>query len=142
MRARRRALALATAAVLGGNGMALGGQTSAHEGGDSLYRRYCAICHGDSGRGDGRLAESLRYRPSDLGLLAQRSDGKFPRDDVFKAIDGRKPVKGHGGIGGTDMPMWGDAFKNATEGFSEDAVKVKIEALVDHLEGLQVKREK
>lgn len=106
--------------------------------GASIFRAYCSSCHGKSGKGDGSLAESLRYRPSDLTLIAQRNKGTFPTDDVFKMIDGRKAVKGHGD---TDMPVWGDAFKSSRQGFSEDSVKRRIDALVEHLESIQAKKE-
>jgi mono/diheme cytochrome c family protein len=102
--------------------------------GISLYRTYCSTCHGREGQGDGPMADQLRYRPPDLTLLAQRNNGKYPADDVFRMIDGRKPLKGHGG---PDMPIWGDAFKNAREGFDEASVKDKIQAIVDYLAGIQ-----
>jgi hypothetical protein len=35
------------------------------------------------------------------------------------------------------MPIWGDAFKRSTEGYSEKAVKARIDALVEHLRALQ-----
>lgn len=53
---------------------------------------------------------------------------------VHRIIDGRDPVKGHGG---PDMPIWGDAFKNTSEGYSEDRVKERIEGLVEYLRSLQ-----
>jgi mono/diheme cytochrome c family protein len=109
-----------------------------HESGSSLYGTYCASCHGPSGKGDGPIADSLRFRPPDLTLFAQRNKGPFSREDAFRIIDGRKPVKGHGGA---DMPVWGDAFKTSRTGFSEDAVKLKLDALVDYLESIQVKKE-
>lgn len=64
--------------------------------------------------------------------------GSFSREDAFRIIDGRKPVKGHGGA---DMPVWGDAFKTSRTGFSEDAVKLKVDALVDYLESIQAKKD-
>lgn len=102
--------------------------------GISLFRTYCSTCHGREAKGDGPMADQLRYHPPDLTLLAQRNDGKYPAEDVFHMIDGRKAVKGHGG---PDMPIWGDAFKNAREGFDEQSVKDKIQAIVDYLAGVQ-----
>lgn len=104
--------------------------------GDSLFKTYCTSCHGPSAKGDGPLADHLRFRPPDLTLLAKRNGGKFAADKVERIIDGRAPLKGHGG---TDMPIWGDAFKGSSEGYSEAAVKARIKALVEFLEGLQVK---
>jgi len=104
--------------------------------GASLFKTYCASCHGKAAKGDGPLAEHLRFRPPDLTLIAKRNGGKFDADKVYSIIDGREPVKGHGG---TDMPVWGDAFKRSGEGYSEKAVKERIEALVEHLRSVQAK---
>jgi mono/diheme cytochrome c family protein len=103
--------------------------------GDALFKTYCASCHGKAAKGDGPLAESLRFRPADLTLISKRNGGKFDADKVYRIIDGRDPVKGHGG---TDMPVWGDAFKRSVEGYSEDAVKARIQALVEYLKSIQV----
>ena len=51
-----------------------------------------------------------------------------------RAIDGRGPKEIHGG---SDMPVWGDAFKRAGEGYSEAKVKERIDALVDYIATLQ-----
>jgi len=104
--------------------------------GESLFKTYCATCHGPTAKGDGPLADHLRFRPPDLTLFAKRNGGKFAADKVERIIDGRAPVKGHGG---SDMPVWGDAFKGSQEGYDEAAVKARIKALAEFLEGLQVK---
>lgn len=103
--------------------------------GASLYKSYCAVCHGSSGKGDGPMADQLRFRPSDLTAIAKRSGGKYPFEQVHKIIDGRIQVKGHGG---PDMPVWGDAFKNAYDGYDEKKVQEKINRLNNHLASLQV----
>jgi mono/diheme cytochrome c family protein len=102
--------------------------------GSYTYRTYCASCHGTTGKGDGPLAESLRFHPPDLTLLAKNNDGEYPGDQVARIIDGREPLEGHGG---PDMPIWGDAFKNTETGFNEEQVKQKIRAVVDYLKTLQ-----
>jgi mono/diheme cytochrome c family protein len=104
--------------------------------GDSVFRSYCGSCHGTSAQGDGPLAEALRIRPADLTRIAKRNGGKFDPELVYRIIDGRKTVKGHGG---TDMPVWGDAFKQSSDGYSEEAVKTRIKAIVAYLETIQVK---
>ena len=104
--------------------------------GPALYKSYCSSCHGVAAKGDGLLAEHLRYRPADLTLIAKRNRGTFDRDRVYRTIDGRDPVKGHGG---TDMPVWGDAFKRSGDGNDEETVKRRIQSLVDFLGTLQVK---
>jgi mono/diheme cytochrome c family protein len=102
--------------------------------GSYFFQTYCATCHGTSARGDGPLADSLRKRPANLTQLAKRNNGVYPKEMVFRIIDGRQPVRGHGG---PDMPAWGDAFKRAVENGNEDAVRARIQALVDYLEAIQ-----
>lgn len=104
--------------------------------GAALYKTYCSSCHGTSGEGDGPIADALRYRPADLTKIAQRAKGQFVQERVHQMIDGRTPVKGHGG---PDMPLWGDAFKRSGDGYSETAVRDRIAAIVAHLESLQVR---
>ena len=103
--------------------------------GSDAFKSYCGSCHGTSARGDGPLANELRYRPADLTRIAKRNGGKFDGEKVFKIIDGRQTVKGHGG---TDMPVWGDAFKQSADTYSEARVKARIQSLVQYLESIQV----
>ena len=77
----------------------------------------------------------MRRRPSNLTEIAKRNKGTFDRTMVFNVIDGRSKVPGHGG---PDMPVWGDAFRRSADGYSEKAVKDRIDALVEFLRGLQV----
>jgi mono/diheme cytochrome c family protein len=113
-----------------------GGGTGQSGGGHYLFRTYCASCHGTSAMGDGPLAASMRRRPANLTEIAKRNGGVYPSEMVYRIIDGRQPVRGHGG---PDMPVWGDAFLRTTEGGDEATVKLKIQALVTYLESLQVK---
>jgi mono/diheme cytochrome c family protein len=142
----RRACALAavllvTGVVLTASRIALAQEAAATaaasgESGEATFKTYCGSCHGKSAKGDGPLAEALRYRPADLTTIAKRSGGRFDAEKVHRIIDGRDFVKGHGG---TDMPVWGDAFKHSGEGFDEKAVKERIQAIVDYLSSVQVK---
>jgi mono/diheme cytochrome c family protein len=100
------------------------------------YRTYCASCHGTDGKGEGPLAQNLRFHPPDLTELAKKNGGEYPADKVNRIIDGRSPLKGHGG---PEMPIWGDAFKNADTGYDEQTVKDKIRSIVDYLRTLQAK---
>jgi mono/diheme cytochrome c family protein len=105
--------------------------------GGYTFKTYCATCHGKEAKGDGPMADSLRFRPPDLTLLAKRNGGTYPAETVYRTIEGRKPVKGHGG---PDMPVWGDAFKNIESGFSEQKVKERIDGLVEFLKSIQAPR--
>lgn len=102
--------------------------------GSYAFKTYCASCHGVDGKGEGPLAESLRFRPPDLTLIAKRNGGEFPAEKVHRIVDGRSPVKGHGG---PDMPVWGDAFRNADTGYDDVHVREKIRSVVDYLKSLQ-----
>jgi nucleotide-binding universal stress UspA family protein/mono/diheme cytochrome c family protein len=102
--------------------------------GGELFRTYCASCHGAAARGDGPLASSMVRRPADLTEIAKRNGGVFPTELVFRTIDGKNPVRGHGG---PDMPVWGDAFARARDGGDPAKVKQLIQSLVDFLESIQ-----
>lgn len=55
-----------------------------------LYKRECASCHGDSGRGDGKSAAELDPRPTDLttGATWAQTDGEL----YWKITGGRTPM--------------------------------------------------
>jgi mono/diheme cytochrome c family protein len=127
-------------AVVGGTWMlAQAGAATAQtvetsESGDSLYRTYCASCHGAALRGDGPVAAFLKVPPANLAQIAKRNSGVFPAERVFQTIDGRQVVKTHGD---SQMPIWGDAFSKSTSGTDAAAVAAKIKALVEYLESHQ-----
>ncbi len=100
------------------------------------YRVYCTSCHGSQGRGDGKLAGFLTPPPADLTQLTARAEGdEFPADMVLATVDGRTPVKGHGG---GDMPAWGDVFQGLEEGSDpESGVQRRIRELTEFLKTIQ-----
>ena len=104
--------------------------------GSSLYRTYCASCHGTTARGDGPLADAMRRRPPNLTEILTRNKGVFPKEKVYRIIDGRERVPGHGG---PDMPVWGDAFLRSGENPSEETVRARIQKIVDYLESIQAR---
>ena len=114
-------------------------QTSPQPGGPHgsyLFTTYCAACHGTSGRGDGPLADAMRHRPANLTEIAKRNNGVFPKEMVHQIIDGRRPVRSHGG---PDMPVWGDSFMRSQEAGDEKTVNERINAIVNYLESIQLK---
>jgi mono/diheme cytochrome c family protein len=104
------------------------------EHGSTVFRTYCASCHGESAQGDGPLAGALRRRPPDLTGIAARHDGVFPTEKVYRIIDGRERVPGHGG---PDMPVWGDAFLRSSESATKETVSSRIRRLVEYLDSIQ-----
>lgn len=107
-------------------------QTSATSG-RSTFSLYCATCHGPSAKGDGPMSAMLTRRPADLTQIAQRNGGTFPADVVARVIDGRSPVKGHGG---GEMPTWGDAFAKSAD---PTPPAERIARLVSFLESIQAR---
>lgn len=55
----------------------------ADELGRQEFMTYCASCHGESGMGNGPVAEYLSVVPPNLREMAARNDGEFPYLDVF-----------------------------------------------------------
>jgi mono/diheme cytochrome c family protein len=130
------ALALATA----GNGSTPSLADDLTRSGEADFNMYCADCHGEDGRGNGPRAFGLSIPPPDLTKLAQRHDGKFPREQVIALIDGRASVSAHGS---REMPVWGTWFKiEAEEGLGgaegdEGSIRKRINVLVDYLTSIQ-----
>lgn len=105
--------------------------------GRATFQTYCVMCHGTEGRGDGRLAAHMTRKPSDLTGITKRNGGEFPSELVFRTIDGRQPVRGHGG---PDMPAWGDTFLKSREGGDANSVRETIDSLVRYVESIQAKQ--
>jgi mono/diheme cytochrome c family protein len=103
--------------------------------GATLFTTYCAVCHGKDARGGGIVTSALRHTPPDLTRYTARNGGVFPRDRVYRIIDGRD-VATHGD---RDMPIWGDAFSKSRKGLSDAEVKARIDAIVGYLEAIQVR---
>jgi mono/diheme cytochrome c family protein len=113
------------------------GQSAEHavERGALLYRIHCANCHGDSGAGDGPMAEVLTEAPTDLTRLARSAGGEFPAGDVRRAIDGREAVRGHGR---QEMPVWGLTFQERGRDTDQEAeVRGRIDDLLAFLRSIQ-----
>lgn len=97
------------------------------------FNFYCASCHGESGLGDGPVAQALRERPADLTTLAERNGGAFPRERVRGFVVGTgRPIDAHGA---GDMPVWGPAFRALDA--SDTRAEVRIDGIVGHIESLQ-----
>jgi mono/diheme cytochrome c family protein len=106
--------------------------------GQQLYQIYCSNCHGQRGLGDGPTAKVLKVKPTDLTRLAKRNKldrGQFPAERVYKAIDGRQEVAGHGK---RRMPIWGLAFQEYDRDTNQEAeVRFRILKLIDYLRSIQ-----
>lgn len=112
--------------------------------GKSEYDGSCAVCHGETGKGNGPLMSQMVSRMPDLTVLARNNKGVFPFDHVYQIIDGRQEVKSHGS---RDMPVWGRHFnmqcsvyfENHPQHDTESAARSRILALTEYLYRLQAK---
>lgn len=52
------------------------------------FATYCAACHGDAGKGDGPMADTLDKRPADLTRISAKNRGTFPMARVMSKIWG------------------------------------------------------
>ncbi|MGB0034740.1 MAG: c-type cytochrome [Candidatus Acidiferrales bacterium] len=103
--------------------------------GEGLYRMYCAVCHGKTGRGDGPAAIELKGPPPDLTTLTRRHGGEFPEAYVTDVLRNGVKTPAHGT---SDMPIWGPLF--GTVGGTDPAiVNKRITNLVNYIKSLQVK---
>jgi mono/diheme cytochrome c family protein len=100
------------------------------------YHEACASCHGPDGNGDGAMGAILKIAPPELTTLSQQNGGVFPFERVFRVIDGRDPVEGHGSI---DMPVWGSMFRREArdEGDPDLITAGRVYALARYLEAIQ-----
>ena len=117
-----------------------------YDSGKREYMDRCAVCHGQSGKGDGGMIDILRTAPSDLTTLSRNNGGVFPFEHVYAVIDGRQAVKGHGS---RDMPIWGKAYSTETVRAGEHYgdmpynmemyVRARILSLIDYLSRIQAR---
>lgn len=112
-------------------------QDSTADPGWQEYSIACAGCHGESGLGNGPLAELLNVATPNLTDLTQSNGGAFPYEAVLTTIDGRDGVRAHGSA----MPIWGERFQaSATSQRGETAEMVargRILSLVYYLKSVQ-----
>lgn len=138
-------LALAVIA-LGNAAIVQAGDKDKFDLGKHEFMDRCAVCHGQSGKGDGGAIDILKKAPADLTVLSKKNGGVFPFDRVYSMIDGRQMVPGHGT---RDMPIWGREYlaetAKADEYFAgmpynmEMYVRSRILALIDYLHRIQAK---
>ncbi|MCS6926357.1 MAG: c-type cytochrome [Candidatus Binatia bacterium] len=127
---------LVAVALLVGASTGLAQEDAVLTNGREEYRIYCASCHGEQGRGNGPMADILTVVPADLTQLRRKNGGEFPFWRVYKIIDGRDIVRGHGA---RNMPVWGAEFLREEGGgyLDEDRVIGRILALVYYLQSIQ-----
>ena len=106
--------------------------------GKPAYDHHCAVCHGREGKGDGVAANFLTVKPADVTQLSTKNGGQFPFWKIYRVIDGREKITGHGT---RDMPIWGAVFRSETTSNSaaQTQVRGRILELVYYLQAIQAK---
>lgn len=107
--------------------------------GRSDYAQYCAVCHGDSGKGNGPAAAGLKPAPTDLTKLAKNNGGKFPSLQAMGQIHGATMGRSE-----SHMPAFGEIFEGKTVLYDagdgiETPTPWRLVALSKYLETLQQK---
>ena len=104
--------------------------------GAQLFERFCASCHGVTGRGDGPVASAVPALVPDVTRLSERQGGKFPEDDVRRIIDGRAVVIYHGT---RYMPVWGYEFwvEEGADVEAQERANLIINKLVGYIRAIQ-----
>jgi len=104
--------------------------------GASIFRNYCAACHGLDGRGNGPVSKVLKREVPDLTRLSQGNDGAFPaihvRTTIMFGADDLLPAQGS-----KEMPIWGPIFHEIE--FDQDLGNVRLENVTKYLESIQRK---
>ena len=116
---------------------ALAQETEVIAGGDLEYQNHCAICHGVDGKGRGIMNRFLTIQPADLTQVSKKNADRFPFWQVYRVIDGREEIRGHGT---REMPIWGARFQAEAKGSdpgSRAQVAGRILSLVFYLQHIQ-----
>jgi len=101
--------------------------------GPALYKAYCAVCHGNKGRGDGPMMAALKVAPTDLTRIAAGNKGVYPAARVERIISGEEQIPGGHGTGA--MPVWGPIFSQVA--WDQDLGRVRVHNLATYIGKLQ-----
>jgi mono/diheme cytochrome c family protein len=104
-----------------------------------MYAAYCAVCHGDKGKGDGPAALGLSTSPGDLTTITKSNHGKFPTMRVYYAI--------YGGVRNSknplmyEMPAWRPLFNSicVVPPNCQAEIQMRIANLTSYIQSLQQK---
>ena len=100
--------------------------------GDSLYKEFCAVCHGIDAKGTGPAASALKVTPTDLTQFSRRNGNKYNELKMRGIITNTDAVGAHGN---SEMPIWGDIFKSIST--NENFGQMRVDALVKYLQTIQ-----
>jgi mono/diheme cytochrome c family protein len=102
--------------------------------GAELYKKHCAVCHGNDLKGVRPVPAPYRV-PPDLTTLAARHGGKFPDAYVADVLRNGVTIPAHGPA---QMPTWGADFREMN-GLDATQVKLRIANLTSYIKSRQAK---
>jgi hypothetical protein len=107
--------------------------------GPKMYAAYCAVCHGDKGKGDGPAALGLNTSPGDLTTITKSNHGKFPTMRVFHAIYDGVPNGKNPRI--YEMPAWRPLFSSicVVPPNCRAEIQMRVANLTSYIQSLQEK---
>jgi len=103
--------------------------------GEKLYKRDCAVCHGNDLKGNGPAPPPFKDVPPDLTKLAKSHGGKFPEKYFEDVLRNGVPIPAHGS---PEMPTWGADFRTR-EHLDSAQVTLRITNLSNYIKSLQEK---
>ena len=129
--------ALLSVATLLLSATGLSAQSLADERGRDIFMRYCASCHGVTGRGDGPVGQQLSVMVPDLTRMSERQGGMLDQTRLREIIDGRAAIVAHGTRA---MPVWGYEFwvDEGADVEAEARVRTIVDKLIAYLRTLQI----
>ena len=101
--------------------------------GEKLYKRDCAVCHGNDLKGNGPAPPPFKDVPPDLSTLAKRHGGKFPEKYFEDVLRNGVVIPAHGS---PEMPTWGADFRTR-EHLDSAQVTLRITNLSNYIKSLQ-----
>lgn len=103
--------------------------------GEKLYKRDCAVCHGNDLKGNGPAPPPFKDQTPDLSTLAKRHGGKFPEKYFEDVLRNGVVIPEHGS---PEMPTWGADFRTR-EHLDSTQVTQRITNLSNYIKSLQGK---
>ena len=102
--------------------------------GREMYAKYCASCHGITGKGDGPAVPAFKHPPTNLTLLATNNGGKFPTLLVLHTVKFGPNDRAHGNV---QMPVWNNIFRQMDWHSDDSLPQIRVLVLTEYVKTLQ-----